>query len=331
MKGFYIEVTNDLLDPKHREKMGESVWLFMWLLDKITTVTLKKGNVSGGKPIKFLDIKRDLGISRSTYMRWMDTLERGGYISTIRTPYGKSIVVLKAKKRFNRSVDESKVEHLITSVKKGTSPLPKNETSPSLEMEHLCTGSDTSLSRNGTSNIRQYQLDSTIDKINTFDAGASGPLKNDSNNFLTNKPPGEKKDPPGGKTNETIALFLKILPGDFVGAKTAFAKLPTREAVEELLKRYSSEEIENMIQKYDDGKADQYRPHVGTVYEFCTTKLAKVEAYVSKSASSGLHAHRPISTPEQAKVRDEQWQRKMDLILEKVRETKGEWVKNHPA
>jgi hypothetical protein len=132
----------------------------------------------------------------------------------------------------------------------------------------------------------------------------------------------------GTLVNEAIALFLPILPGDFIGAKTAFAKPPTREAVSALLERYSLDELKDLINKYAAGKTDRYRPEAGTVYEFCTIKLSKIEAYVSKSAG-GLWAHRSISTPEQSKVRDEQYQQVIDRGREEDRLAREKWEKEH--
>ncbi len=103
MKGYYIEVTNNLLDAKHYKAMGDSVWLFMWLLDKITSINEKGiGKVLGGKPIKYQDLELELGISKRTYQYWIETLKAGEYINTIRTPYGLSISINKAKKKFGR-------------------------------------------------------------------------------------------------------------------------------------------------------------------------------------------------------------------------------------
>lgn len=114
MKGYYIEITNNLLDPKHQKKMKESVWLFMWCLDKMTSITEEGiGKVLGGKPIKHKEVKEDLGISRATYKRWIKMLKEGGYINLKRTPYGLIISVNKAKKRWGRKVrDDSKMSHL---------------------------------------------------------------------------------------------------------------------------------------------------------------------------------------------------------------------------
>jgi DNA-binding MarR family transcriptional regulator len=324
MKDFFIEISNNLLDPLHCQKISDAVWLFMWLIDKMTSINEKQGKVLGGKPIKYIDIKKDLGISRSTYYRWMKKLEDSGYINTIRTPYGVSIVVLKAKKRFNKKVsDASKMTNPITCVKNDTSPTTINDTSDSIN--------DTSLlpisTNNDTSNIRQEQ--NTRDKSNkTFANDPSGPdilPIQDSVTILY----GEDKDKsPGALANDAIALFLVSFPGDFVGKRTAFAKPPTREAVEALLKRYSFEQIKELIRKYDAGKTDPYRPQVGTVYEFCTTKLAKVEAYVAKTG--GLWAQKSISTPEQRADSDMLIKKRIEEVKERQRKNKAEWELNHP-
>lgn len=118
MKGFFITINNGLLDPKHREGINEAVWLFMWLIDKMTIINHDTGvgEVLGGKPIKFEEVEEDLGISRATYKRWITILKKGRYIATIRTPHGLKISVFKAKKKFGRSIkrepsDSSKVSH----------------------------------------------------------------------------------------------------------------------------------------------------------------------------------------------------------------------------
>src|SRR3990167_3963186 len=98
---FYITVSNGLLVGKHQKKMGASVWQFMWCLDKITKIDDEEmGWVLGGKPINLADIK---GASRNTVSRNLNKLEKAGYLNLIHTPYGISIRVIKAKKRFNKS------------------------------------------------------------------------------------------------------------------------------------------------------------------------------------------------------------------------------------
>lgn len=103
MNGYFIDVTNNLLDPKHRQAMGPAVWEFMWCLDKITRIDDDgTGWVLGGKPINISDIQKVLGSDGSTARRNLKRLERSGYIVTQRTPYGIRVWVAKAKKRFGR-------------------------------------------------------------------------------------------------------------------------------------------------------------------------------------------------------------------------------------
>ena len=105
MKGFGIEIKNDLLDPKHVENMGQAVWLYMFLVDKMTSITEQGvGKVLGGKPIKYTEIKAELGISQDTYSRWIEKLAKYPYIEITRTPYGISFRVLKAYKRFGKRI-----------------------------------------------------------------------------------------------------------------------------------------------------------------------------------------------------------------------------------
>ena len=109
MKGFYIEITNNLLETKHRKAMKESVWLFMWLLDKMTSISEEGiGKVLGGKPITYEEINKELGISRPTYIRWVELLKKGEYINTLRTPRGLVFSINKPKKRFGRDVSKMK-------------------------------------------------------------------------------------------------------------------------------------------------------------------------------------------------------------------------------
>lgn len=104
MKGFGIEIKNHLLEPKHVENMGTAVWLYMYLIDKITSVNEDGvGKVLGGKPLKYSEVKDELGISKDTYTRWIKKLEEYPYIESTLAPYGYSFKVLKAYKRFRKN------------------------------------------------------------------------------------------------------------------------------------------------------------------------------------------------------------------------------------
>jgi len=145
MNGFYISIKNDLLEKKHMDAMGSSVWLYMWLIDKVTSIDEEgMGKVLGGKPIKHDDFDDNLALEVHTYRRYVSKLERGGYIRTTRTPYGLVFHVMKAKKIFGEAkkpVDNYKKRY----DKNGTSR-DKN---------------GTSRDKNGTSN-KTRQLDKTI-------------------------------------------------------------------------------------------------------------------------------------------------------------------------
>lgn len=105
MKGFGIEIKNNLLETKHVEKMGIAVWLYFWFLDKMTSISEQGiGKVLGGKPIVYGEVQVDLGISEHSYRRWVANLKKHGYINVIRTPHGLSISVNKAYKRFGKKV-----------------------------------------------------------------------------------------------------------------------------------------------------------------------------------------------------------------------------------
>ena len=105
MKGFYITIKNGLLEPKHVEKIGNSIWLFLWLLDKMTIINHETGEgiVLGGKPVKFDEVKKDLGITEKTYSRWVAILESSKYISTIRAPHGLCFKVHNSFKVFGKN------------------------------------------------------------------------------------------------------------------------------------------------------------------------------------------------------------------------------------
>jgi hypothetical protein len=107
MKGYFISIKNDLLEPKHWKAMGESVWLFMWLLDKMTSISEDGvGKVLGGKPVKSEDVTKDLGCHPQTYRNYFRTLLEGKYINSRRTPYGIVISVNRADKIFGSTKKE---------------------------------------------------------------------------------------------------------------------------------------------------------------------------------------------------------------------------------
>lgn len=126
MNGFYISIKNDLLEKKHFDAMGSSVWLYMWLIDKVTSISEDGvGKVLGGKPIKHEDFKDNLDLNRRTYIRYVQQLEEAGYITTLRTPYGLVFHVTKAKKLFGspkKPVEKRSDKNVTSRTKNVTSP-----------------------------------------------------------------------------------------------------------------------------------------------------------------------------------------------------------------
>lgn len=108
---FYITISNGLLKDGHRKRMGSSVWEFMWLMDKVTKIDNSgMGWVLGGKPIRLKEIAEELGVSEDTTSENLTRLEKEGYIKKIIAPYGISIRVIKAKKRFGKNPEPVKKE-----------------------------------------------------------------------------------------------------------------------------------------------------------------------------------------------------------------------------
>lgn len=127
MKGFYIYVKNDLLEPKHYKNMGKAVWLYLWLLDKMTSVNENGiGRVLGGRPITHDDMYKDLGIPRRNYQRYVSTLRDCGYINTIRTSKGFVITVTKANKVFGQKANDKNGTSLTKQTTKSVQRCAKN-------------------------------------------------------------------------------------------------------------------------------------------------------------------------------------------------------------
>lgn len=109
MKGYYIGVKNDLIEPKHYGKMGVAVWEFMWCLDKMTSISEEGiGTVLGGRPILLKEIADDLGKTTRSVSTNLNALQDTGYINLGRTARGNQITVNKASKVFGRKSDRNK-------------------------------------------------------------------------------------------------------------------------------------------------------------------------------------------------------------------------------
>jgi hypothetical protein len=108
MNGYFISITNNLLEDKHFEAMGKAVWLYMWLIDRMTDISEGQGIVNGGHPVTYAAVTKQLSsLSERSYNRMVHTLREAGYINTVQAKYGIYVTINKAKKQFNKKVQSS--------------------------------------------------------------------------------------------------------------------------------------------------------------------------------------------------------------------------------
>ena len=196
MKGFFIDITNNLLEPKHRKAMGETVWEFKWCLDHITKIDEDgKGWVLGSKPIKLNDIKADLGLSRQWISHNLNLLEANGYLCLTQTGRGIIIQVNKAQKRFQG----------------------KKESGLNISRKQVSTIVESRFQENTTSN-KTRQLDKTKNTLRTDSSQLSSEQQRELVDYLVikkkmpynpDKPPSSALTPVYVKQAKAIKLILK--------------------------------------------------------------------------------------------------------------------------
>lgn len=88
--------------------MGNAVWLYMWLIDKMTEISEGVGIVNGGYPVTHAMVQeRFKTLSDRQYRRYVRTLKDEGYVNTMKAKHGLYITVNKPKKYFNQKVQQS--------------------------------------------------------------------------------------------------------------------------------------------------------------------------------------------------------------------------------
>ena len=95
---FPIRIFSGLVEPKHFQRIGSALWVFLLLVDWVTEEKNGKGSVLGGIPINYDRVKTRIPISSRQYNRHIDVLRKEGYIETERKTGGLKITVLKSKK-----------------------------------------------------------------------------------------------------------------------------------------------------------------------------------------------------------------------------------------
>ena len=95
-KTYRIQVSTGIFE--HCPDMLDSVWLFLWYIDRTTEESNGEGRVLGGMPIVDPRPASELRMPVKTIRRWRLHLEEKGYVRVRRTPYGHVITLLKSKK-----------------------------------------------------------------------------------------------------------------------------------------------------------------------------------------------------------------------------------------
>ncbi|MEW4371794.1 hypothetical protein [Paenibacillus kandeliae] len=112
-ESFAFPVFSGILQPKHQKKIGNAIWLFLWCISCTTKEEVVDGVVwgvvLGGKPISTSRLATEFETTAKTVSRWIDILEKGGYIQTTRAPYGLIYKVHNSKKYVWTSRKDKKI------------------------------------------------------------------------------------------------------------------------------------------------------------------------------------------------------------------------------
>ena len=97
---FNSGVRGGLFEKKHSDAMGESIFLFGWL---VTRQTKSDGLVFGGHAFTYPEISEESGWPVRTLERWMARLRAGGYVRVKHTTYCRMIIWVLNPKKFSPS------------------------------------------------------------------------------------------------------------------------------------------------------------------------------------------------------------------------------------
>lgn len=104
----YVGIKMGMISEEHRKRMGDAVWLFMWIVGRQTAQTKAGiGVVCYGKPITFSQIEHETGFPIWTLRRWMKALEDEGYIRRKFEPDSSFVVQIMRAKKYPKSREVS--------------------------------------------------------------------------------------------------------------------------------------------------------------------------------------------------------------------------------
>lgn len=135
----WIGAKGGLVHEKHRRRMGESLWLFLWLLTRQTGINeAGEGIVLYGRPVPLRDIEGDTHFPIGTLHRWQHLLMDQDYIRVEnRGQEGTVFWVMNGK-------DKSKRRS-----KSGTLSVPP--------LERMCSENGTQISPKNEDNLPENQ------------------------------------------------------------------------------------------------------------------------------------------------------------------------------
>lgn len=272
MKGYGIYVKNDLLEPKHFRAIGQALWLYLWLLDKMTSISEDGiGKVLHGIPVKFEKVKKDLPMSPSSYTRYISALEKEGYITALRTPYGHVFTISKAKKIFNNKQENHK-----------KAESQKSRITNVTTENHKCD---------------ENKEDNTVNNTNTSEASASHGLKDNQKDMAwsrqpedleegtidldgdgeikAEKKPQTKKYPNAPAIRKIFQEVLGVNPASWSQHK------PQLLACENLYTERGEQKVRNALQWYCEHKHLEYCPVIDSPYDL-DTKYVKLSKFKIK-------------------------------------------------
>jgi hypothetical protein len=254
MNGFFISITNNLLEDKHFEKMGNAVWLYMWIIDKMTDISEGQGIVNGGHPITYDMVNKNFSsLTWRTYMAWVKKLRESGYINTMQARQGLYVTVNKPKKHFGKKVQPTSYAKNSIANKKEKSSYAKKR-SPAMQKNV------SSYAENGTAiYIKNNNTNTIQDNTNT-------PVKKPAAKKATKKPVDPQHEEINKLYYETIkALSLPVLNHNTLRAKI---KQMTTEVEFDKLKGY----LTFMRDTYPTLELE-YKPHINNALDIYGKRL----------------------------------------------------------
>lgn len=114
-----------IFEPKHYKQIGAALWFFSWCINS-TTRECEEGDgvtwgyVQGKRPLKLSELAEPFEVTEKTVRRWIEDLEKYGYIRAVRAPYGIIISVKNSKKRKDKNVQSEQTERTNMSNLSGT-------------------------------------------------------------------------------------------------------------------------------------------------------------------------------------------------------------------